>query len=306
MIGPTAIGKTSLAIALAQYFNTHVVSADSRQFYKEMQLGTAVPSITELLTVPHHFIQHKSILESYNVGNFEKEALELLSKLFQNKDVVVLVGGSALYMNAVLYGLDHFPTVDPTIRENLQNELNEKGIEHLQRRLKSLDPKYHAQVDTKNPHRLIRALEVCIASDTPYSAFLNQEKTPRPFHSITIGLKTNRTALYERINSRVEQMIKDGLLEEAKALYQYRNRNALNTVGYKELFSYFDGKCSLPEAIEEIKKNTRRFAKRQLTWYRNSKTISWIDYQEPFKSVLQKIKTLMLTENNLGSLNTDN
>ncbi len=278
VVGPTAIGKTNLAIALAKHYKTEIVSADSRQFFKEMQIGTAVPSKEELAAVPHHFIQHKSIFESYSVGDFEKEALALLSNLFKKHDCVIMVGGSGLYVDAVTKGLDEFPDVDPGIREDLNKELKEKGIVELQNQLKLLDETQYAKIDIENPHRLIRALEVCIGSGLPYSSFLNKKKTKRPFQTITIGLQADRQVIYDRINRRVDIMINEGLLKEARIMYPHRALNALQTVGYKELFNYFDGEWALDFAISEIKKNTRRFAKRQLTWYRKNNKILWFDH----------------------------
>ena len=289
IVGPTAIGKTSLAIALAKHYKTEIVSADSRQFFKEMQIGTAVPSKEELATVPHHFIQHKSIFESYSVGDFEKEAIALLSNLFKNHDCVIMVGGSGLYVDAITKGLDEFPDVDPEIREDLNKILKEKGIVELQNQLKLLDETQFAKIDIENPHRLIRALEICIGSGQPYSSFLNKRKTKRPFKTITIGLKADRQVIYDRINQRVDLMIEAGLLEEARTMYPQRALNALQTVGYKELFNYFDGEWDLDFAISEIKKNTRRFAKRQLTWYRKNENLIWFDYDGHTANIFNKI-----------------
>ena len=296
VVGPTAIGKTSLAIALAKYFKTEIISADSRQFFKEMQIGTAVPNKMELATVPHHFIQHKSIFDSYSVGDFEKEAIALLSNLFKKHDFVIMVGGSGLYVDAVINGLDEFPDVDPGIREDLNKELKEKGIVELQNQLKLLDETQFAKIDIENPHRLIRALEICIGSGKPYSSFLNKKKTKRPFKTITIGLQADRQVIYDRINQRVDIMMSEGLLKEARKMYPHRALNALQTVGYKELFNHFDGEWELDFAISEIKKNTRRFAKRQLTWYRKNKEILWFDYDgnkaNIFKTIDEEIITL--------------
>ena len=296
VVGPTAIGKTSLAISLAKHYKTEIVSADSRQFFKEIQIGTAVPSKEELASVPHHFIQHKSIFESYSVGDFEKEAIALLSNLFKKHDFVIMVGGSGLYVDAVTKGLDEFPEVDPGIREELNKKLNEDGIVELQNQLKLLDKTQYAKIDIENPHRLIRALEVCIGSGLPYSSFLNKKKSKRLFKTITIGIKADRHIIYGRINQRVDIMIKEGLLKEARTMYPHRALNALQTVGYKELFNYFDGEWDLDFAISEIKKNTRRFAKRQLTWYRKNENLIWFDYDEDkaniFKTIDEEISAL--------------
>lgn len=290
IVGPTAIGKTSLAIAVAQYFDTVIISADSRQFYKEMSIGTAVPSNDELEMVTHHLIQHKSIFEEYSVGDFEREALRKLEKLFVDKDIVVMVGGSGLYLDAVVKGLDNFPPVDPSVREELNTIFKEKGIQKLQHKLRDLDPSYVKKVDMDNPHRLIRALEICIGTGKPYSSFLNKAIPQRFFDVLTIGISADREMIYDRINHRVDKMMEMGLLEEALSLKEHKALNALQTVGYKELFAYFDGKCDLPTAISEIKKNSRRFAKRQLTWYRKNEDILWVAYDDSTASILDTIK----------------
>lgn len=296
IVGPTAIGKTSLAIAVAQYFDTEILSADSRQFYKEMSIGTAVPSKDELEIAIHHFIQHKSIFDEYSVGDFEKEALSLLEKLFVDKDVVVMVGGSGLYVDAVVKGLDKFPKVDPSVREDLNIIFKEKGIQELQHKLRGLDPTYAKTVDMDNPHRLIRALEVSIGTGKPYSSFLNKDIPQRSFEVLTVGISADREVIYDRINQRVDQMMEQGILEEARALKEHHALNALQTVGYKEIFAYFDAKWDLTTAISEIKKNTRRFAKRQLTWYRKNKDILWVEYDDPAASILEKIKNELKTK----------
>jgi tRNA dimethylallyltransferase len=290
VVGPTAIGKTKLAIALAQHYETDIISADSRQFFKEMEIGTAVPSLEELNAVNHHFIQHKSVLESYSVGDFEKDAIALLETLFKTKDFVILVGGSGLYVDAVTKGLDNFPKVDPEIRVTLNKELEEHGIAHLQNQLKKLDPEYHAKVDLDNPHRLVRALEVCLGSGKAYSSFLQKEKPKRPFSVCTIGINAERETIYNRINRRVDLMMNAGLLKEVASVYDFKDKNALRTVGYKELIHHLDGESDLEFAISEIKKNTRRFAKRQLTWFRRNKETLWVDYLEEVKNVVAKIE----------------
>ncbi|WP_318308776.1 tRNA (adenosine(37)-N6)-dimethylallyltransferase MiaA [Flagellimonas crocea] len=295
VVGPTGIGKTALGIQLAKHFNTEIVSADSRQFFKEMEIGTAVPSKEELEQAPHHFIQHKSIFEPYSVGDFEKEAISLLEDLFQKKDVVVMVGGSGLYVDAVISGLDEFPEVDSEIRSKLNRRLEDEGLQSLQKELKQKDPEYYKSVDLENPHRLIRALEVCHASGKPYSSFLNRPKAERPFKSFYIGLDAPRKVIYERINTRVDLMMEAGLLEEAQKLYGHRDLNALQTVGYKELFEYIEGNCTLEFAISEIKKNTRRFAKRQLTWLRKNDAILWVPYNAEPKEMLQMVTNQLKT-----------
>jgi len=274
--GPTAIGKTALAIQLAKHFRTEIISADSRQFYKEMQIGTAVPSPEELAEVPHHFIQHKSMFDSYSVGDFERDAIAKLHRLFKTRNVVLMAGGSGLYIDAVLNGLDTFPDIPPELRETLNHTLEQEGLETLQNKLLQTDPDYFKQADIQNPQRVIRALEVSLATGRPYSSFLKKKETHRPFHSILIGLTAPRELIYDRINRRVEEMMQQGLEAEAGKLYPHRRLNALQTVGYKELFARFEGIYSREEAISEIKKNTRRFAKRQLTWFRRNKNILWV------------------------------
>lgn len=290
IVGPTAIGKTALAIKIASYFKTEILSADSRQFYKEMQIGTAVPTVQELNTVPHHFIQHKSIFEPYSVGDFEREALAKLDMLFKAQQTAVMVGGSGMYVDAVVNGLDIFPEVDKAIREKLVQEKEAFGLEHLQKQLLFADPKHYERVDLSNPQRVIRALEICIGSGKPYSSFLAQNTAKRPFKTIYIGLTAERPIIYERINSRVDIMITAGLLKEAEQLLPHKELNALQTVGYRELFQFIEGIWSLQTAIEEIKKNTRRFAKRQLTWYRKNNTVKWFDFQSDIKPILDHIE----------------
>jgi tRNA dimethylallyltransferase len=265
--GPTAVGKTTYSIKLAKELNTEIISCDSRQCYKEMQIGTAVPSQEELNEVPHHFIQHKSIFESFDAGDFEREALVLLQELFKTKDNVVMVGGSGLYAKALMEGLDQFPLVlNETDKNTIATAHNQNGIEGLQQLLFEKDPEFYKKVDISNSRRLIRALEVCETSGEPYSSFLNQPKEERLFKSKTILLHLPRPVLYDRINSRVDKMIKMGLHEEAEKLYSNKELKSLKTVGYKEWFQFFDRKISLEEVTEEIKKNTRRYAKRQITW----------------------------------------
>ena len=288
-MGPTAIGKTKLAILLAQHYDTEIISADSRQFFKEMNIGTAVPSLEELDQVKHHFIQHKSISDTYTVGDFEKEAIKKLSELFKIHDVVIMVGGSGLYVNAVTDGLNTFPIVHPSVREYLNSELTKNGIEVLQKRLMNLDPTYFEKVDIHNPQRVIRALEVSIGSGKPYSSFLNKPKAKRNFNIMTVGLKAERSLVYDRINKRVDLMVEAGLLEEVKSVFPFKNLNALKTVGYKEVFKYFEREWTLDFAISEIKKNTRRFAKRQLTWFLKNDNTMWVDYNYNINDLLREI-----------------
>jgi tRNA dimethylallyltransferase len=288
VVGPTAIGKTRMAIALAQHFGTEIISCDSRQFFKELSIGTAVPSTDELAQAKHHFIQHKSIFEPYSVGDFERDAISLLNTLFRTHDVVVMVGGSGLYANAVLRGLDDFPETDEQIRKELNAQYKAEGIVFLQQKLKTLDPVQYEKIDTNNPQRMIRALEVCMVAGKPYSSFLNKKETVRDFESIQVGLTAEREVLYNRIDERVEQMLEGGLLIEAQDMFRHKELNALQTVGYKELFAFFEEKASFGFAIEEIKKNTRRFAKRQFTWFHKDSSIHWFDYRTTVEEVLQK------------------
>lgn len=289
IVGPTAIGKTALSIKLAQHFKTDILSADSRQFFKEMSIGTAAPTQEEMQAAKHHFIHYKSITDDYSVGSFEKEALHTLKHLFKTHDVAVMVGGSGLYVDAVTKGFDDFPEVDSHIRNRLNKDLKTKGLSFLQEQLKTLDLQSYQTIAIDNPHRVIRALEICLGTGKPYSSFLNKAKTERSFKTISIGLTADREIIYERINQRVDKMMQDGLLEEAETLYSHKSLNALNTVGYKELFNYLDGIWTLDFAVSEIKKNTRRFAKRQLTWFRKDKSILWFDYKTPAETIISEI-----------------
>jgi tRNA dimethylallyltransferase len=266
--GSTATGKTTAAIQVARHFGAEILSADSRQFYREMSIGTAKPSGKELALAPHHFINSLSVTDDYSVGDFEVQALLLLEKLYETHDVAVLVGGSGLFIRALCEGLDEFPEVPNESVQAVEAQLKQSGIEALQAELKLLDPVYFEQVDLNNPHRLIRALSVCRASGKPFSSFRTKEKKQRFFSPIYVRMELERTVLYEKINLRVDEMMRLGLLEEARALYPLRHFNALQTVGYQELFSFFDEKCSLEEAVENIKQNSRRYAKRQSTWFR--------------------------------------
>ncbi len=293
IVGPTAIGKTSLSIQLAQHFNTEIISADSRQFYKEMTIGTAAPTKEELNSAKHHFIHNKSIFEDYNVGAFEKDALQTLNELFKTHDIVIMVGGSGLYVDAISKGLDDFPEVESDIRKQLNKDLENHGLLFLQEKLKTLDEKSYNTIAIDNPHRVIRALEICIGTGKPYSSYLNKNTANRPFKTVTIGLIADRDIIYNRINQRVDLMVKTGLLEEARDLYNNKDLNALNTVGYKELFNFFDSTWTLDFAISEIKKNTRRFAKRQLTWFRKDKTILWFDYQTSKDQIITELNKKM-------------
>ncbi|MFT6826107.1 MAG: tRNA dimethylallyltransferase [Patiriisocius sp.] len=290
VVGATGIGKTTLGIALANAFNTEIISADSRQFYKKMNIGTAVPSPKELDAAPHHFIQHKSIFDSYSVGDFEREGLLKLDTIFTEQPIAVLVGGSGLYVDALVNGLDYFPTIDEEIRVSLNKTLEEQGIKALQAALKEVDPVYYKTMDRENPRRLIRALEIYKGTGKPYSTFLKAKAANRNFDTLYIGLSADRAIVYERINTRVDIMMENGLLDEVQGLYPHRALNALQTVAYKELFEYMEGSLSLEDAVGEIKKNTRRFAKRQGTWFRKNKRIYWFDYMTDTTDIIMFIK----------------
>ena len=298
IVGPTAIGKTALSIALAQHFECEIISCDSRQFFREMTIGTAVPNQEELQSAKHHFIQNKSIFENYTVGDYEKEALLKLEELFKTNDFVILIGGSGLYVDAVLKGFDEFPEIDPEVRSEVNSNYEKLGIEYLQKKLQLLDPDYFQKITAENPQtlqnpqRMMRFVEVCIGTGKPYSSFLNHKKNNRGFTPILIGLEADRQIIYDRINQRVDIMMNEGLLEEAKSLYHNKALNALQTVGYRELFSYFEGEFSLPFAIEEIKKNTRRFSKRQLTWFKRNENTKWFDYSAD-KEIIKYIENLL-------------
>ncbi|MFD2891428.1 tRNA (adenosine(37)-N6)-dimethylallyltransferase MiaA [Flavobacterium chuncheonense] len=297
IIGPTAIGKTALSIQLAQHFNCDIISCDSRQFFKEMTIGTAVPNQEELAAAKHHFIQNKSIFENYSVGDFETEALSKLNELFQQHNVQIMVGGSGLYVDAVLKGFDEFPDIDPSIRETINTEYNQKGINFLQEQLELLDNEYYQKLETENPQTLVnpqrmkRFVEVCLGTGKPYSSFLGKRQNKRNFIPIVIGLEADREIMYDRINQRVDIMMDQGLLNEAEKLYPHKNLNALQTVGYRELFDYFDNKITLDFAIEEIKKNTRRFAKRQLTWFKRNDNAHWFDYKTNIKTIIDSLES---------------
>ena len=290
--GPTAIGKTALAISLAKHFKTEIISADSRQFYREMNIGTAKPSEAELKEVKHHLINSHSVLDQFNAGDFEKESIELINKLFLNHDQVIMAGGSGLFINAVSHGFDQLPIATEEIRNYFNTILEEKGIKFLQDQLKKIDPVYYKEVDIYNPQRIIRALEVFECSGKTFSSLRTNIKKQRPFNIVKIGLNTDRNIVYERINLRVDQMIKDGLIKEVEGLKSFRHLNPLNTVGYSEIFDYLEGKSNREEAIEKIKQNTRRFAKRQLTWFKKSEDIKWYKPDE-LEPIIQYLNPLI-------------
>ncbi|OFM85339.1 tRNA (adenosine(37)-N6)-dimethylallyltransferase MiaA [Weeksella sp. HMSC059D05] len=289
LVGPTAIGKTDLAIFLAKNLQAEILSNDSRQFFKELSIGTAVPTKDELAHVPHHFIQHISIEDDYSVGDFEREALAFLENYFNTNNIALLVGGSGLYEKALTQGLDYFPEVDPLIRETLNTIFATDGIEVLQQELAEKDPEYFAEVDQQNGKRIIRALEIIRGTGNKFSSYRSNSIVQRPFEIIKIGLDLPREELYDRINRRVDFMMENNLLDEVKEVYPKKNLNALQTVGYRELFCYLDQEFTLEQAVEEIKKNTRRFAKRQLTWFRKDKSVCWFSPKEGDK-ILAYIK----------------
>lgn len=301
VVGPTAIGKTAHSIALAKALGCEIVSCDSRQFYQEMCIGTAVPEAEELAAAPHHFIQHKSIQDTYNVGLYEQEALTKLDELFTHTNRAILVGGSGLYVHAVMQGLDQFPAVEPKIRQEIESLYQRNGLSYLQTEFKRVDPSYFADLlennpqTLQNPQRLMRFIEVSLGSEYPYSHYLQRKEVQRNFTPIVLGLQAERSVLYERINLRVDLMIEKGLVDEVKGLRQEKYNNALQTVGYAELFDYLDGRCELPEAIERIKQNSRRYAKRQLTWFTHKLHAQWFDYQTPTAQLVDYIEQIMQT-----------
>ena len=274
--GPTASGKTAAAIQLAKQLDTVIINADSRQFYKEMRIGTAAPTPQELLEVKHYFVHNISIFDDYDVATYEKQVMKLLPKLFAKHDQVVLTGGSGLFIDAVCNGIDAMPDISKETREQVSKLLEEQGLEGLQAEVQRLDPEYWALVDQKNPRRLQRALEVCYQTGKTFTSFRVKRTAPRDFTIVKYALLWDKQELYNRINRRVEIMLSQGLIDEARELYPYRRFNALHTVGYKELFDYFDGKCTLEEAVEQIKLNTRHYAKRQMTWLRKDQEYIWI------------------------------
>ena len=291
--GPTAVGKTKLSIDLAKKINCEIISFDSRQFYKEMSIGTAVPKKNELDQVKHHFIQHKSIHDSYNINQFSINAKNLINELFKKNKYIILVGGSFLYLKSIIYGIDTIPEIPNELRLKLNNEYEKKGINYIRNLLKELDPKYYDIVDLDNHRRLIRAIEVCKHTNKPFSSFLNGFEEKKYNHT-SVCLTLGRGELYSKINKRVDNMVDMGLIEEAKNLYKYKKLNPLNTIGYKELFNHFDGLLKIDQAIEEIKKNTRRFAKKQLTWLNNNDEHVWIDSGLRISENIKKLDKIVL------------
>ncbi len=293
VVGPTAVGKTDFCVQLAKHFHTDILSMDSRQFFRDLSIGTAKPSLAEQDGVIHHFIDSHSISEEYNAGAFELDALHLLRQLYQNKDVVIATGGSGLYVRALCEGLDEMPLIEPTLRPLLNQKLADAGLEALVEQLTQLDPEYAAQVDLQNPQRIIRALEVCLSSGQPYSSFRTKKEEGRSeFTTIKIGLTRDREELYQRINHRVDVMLQQGLLDEVTRLVPFRHHQALQTVGYTELFGYLNGQYNFDEAVRLLKRNSRRYAKRQLTWFTRDEDITWF-HPEQINQVLEHLNTRM-------------
>jgi tRNA dimethylallyltransferase len=285
ILGPTGVGKTRVSIEIAKKLKTEIISCDSRQIYRELKIGTAVPSEKELAEAKHHFIQNKSIYDYYNASMFEFEVLDLLENLFRKYRYVLMVGGSGLYINAVCYGIDDLPAVDQSLRKELAEKYETESIESIRKQLKLLDPEYYSKVDLRNHKRILKAIEVSLMTGRPYSSFLKNRKKERPFNILKIGLSVEREELYERINNRVDSMIENGLANEARQYYKDRHLNSLNTVGYKELCDYFDNKITLEKAVELIKRNTRNYARKQLTWFKKEKDISWFSPDETNKII---------------------
>jgi len=295
VLGPTGVGKSTISIQLANYFNTEIISADSRQFYRELTIGTAVPSVEDMFVIPHHFIQSKSITEYYNVSDYEIEALEVIGQLFLKKNPLILTGGSMLYIDTVCKGIDDIPTVDPEIRAEVVGWYEKNGLDALRNRLLEIDPEYYQVVDLNNSKRLLHAVEIFQMTGKSYTSFRKNTIKVRPFHILKIGINQDRKILYERINQRVIQMMEAGLLDEAKTVYQHRKLNSLNTVGYKELFSFLDGECSLDEAIDLIQRNSRKYARKQLTWFRRDPEICWFE-PEQVQEIISYIENKMKSD----------
>tara|TARA_Y100000996_G_scaffold104404_1_gene76449 strand:+ start:1693 stop:2589 length:897 start_codon:yes stop_codon:yes gene_type:complete len=287
--GATGIGKTKVSVLLANKLNSEIISSDSRQFYKEMTIGTSVPSVNELKTVKHHFIQHMSVVEDYSIGNYEKDCIKIINEKFKIYDLLIMTGGSGMYADSVLYGLDKFPHINKKIRNNLISLFRKKGIEYLQEKLKEKDPIYYKKIDLNNHQRIIRALEVCVFTGKPYSSFLEKRKTDRIFNIKILIIEEDRNKLYKKINNRVDLMIKNGLEKEAKSLIKHQDKNSLQTVGYKEFFDFFNGNITRDEAILKIKKNTRNYAKRQITWNKKYKNAIRISTNSSLNKILKLI-----------------
>ena len=296
IVGPTAIGKTSLAIKLARNYKTEIISADSRQFYRELNIGTAKPSNDELSSIKHHLINNISVNDKYDISQFESDARKIIDKLFKTKDYVILVGGSGLYIDTILYGIDKIPNVEESLRKELNMEFQNNGLKNLLTQLKKIDPNSYKNIDLNNHRRIIRALEVSISSKKPYSSFLTDSVKESNYNEIIIGLNCDRDKLHSLINKRVDKMIQCGLIEEVEKLVKFKNLNALNTIGYKEIFDYLDNKISLEQSREKIKTNSRRYAKRQLTYFNSNKTINWFDSQYEITNIIKLIESKRITQ----------
>jgi len=290
--GPTAVGKTDLCVKLAQLLDTEVVSADSRQFYRELAIGTAKPTPEEMQGVTHHFVDSHSIHDYYSVGDYEKDCLAVLEEIFSRKDVVILTGGSGMFIKIVTDGIDEMPEADLALRTSLMNRLETEGLTPLASELASLDPVYFAEVDQQNPQRIVRALEVCLSTGQPFSSFRKNQKAERPFTSIRIGLERPREELYQRIDKRMDLMLAAGLEEEALHYIDYRDHYALKTVGYKEIYEHLDGDYDKEEMLRLLKRNSRRYAKRQLTWFRNQDDFTWFDAKNE-EAIISFVKQLV-------------
>lgn len=292
LIGPTGVGKTELSLSIAEHFNTSIVSSDSRQLYADLKIGTAAPTPNQLARVPHHFVGTLRLTDYYSAAQYESEVLSKLEELFQQNDVVVLTGGSMMYVDAICKGIDDIPTVDKETRELMIQRYEEEGLENLCAELKLLDPEYYQIVDLKNPKRVIHALEICYMTGKTYTSFRTRNTKERPFRIIKIGLTREREELYERINRRVDEMMKEGLLEEAKSVYKYKHLNSLNTVGYKEMFQYLDGEWTLDFAIEKIKQNSRIYSRKQMTWFKRDTDITWF-HPDQKEEIMNHINNLL-------------
>ena len=292
IVGPTAVGKTNLAINLAQSLNTDIVSADSRQFYRELNIGTAKPSEEELSKVKHHLINNKSVTEKYNISQFQNDADKTIKDIFYKNDFAILVGGSGLYIDAILYGIDRIPDVDYSVREKLNKEFDLNGLNNLLRQLSKIDPESFKTIDLKNHRRIIRALEVSISTKKPYSSFLKSKNKKSRYNELIIGLNKDRIKLHHLINKRVDEMVKNGLLDEVKSLIKLQDLNTLNTIGYSEIFKYYKNEYTIDEAIEKIKTNSRRYAKRQLTWFKSNETVNWFKNEYKVEEILKLIKSI--------------
>lgn len=295
IVGPTASGKSDLALKLAEYFKTSIISADSRQFYRELNAGTAKPSEEELKRIPHHFINSHAITEEFNVGDFEKSALGLINDLFKEHEILIMVGGSGLFCKAIWEGLDELPIIDPGLRSAINEEVSKNGLDPFLAELSKNDPVYFNQVDQQNPMRIKRAIEVIRSAGEPFSSFHGKAKTPRPFENFKIGISVDRKVLYQNIDRRMEQMIKKGLFEEVKSLIPHQYLNALQTLGYTEIFGYYEGKYEKKETIRLLKRNSRRYAKRQLTWFQKDPEIEWLNPNEDWDRILHQIEQQLNT-----------